>query len=137
LSLTDVIPSPYRQFAGAAILVGLAAGSFGYGFVKGDDHGSQKYVAQMLAETKTAIRVVQQQGAITVQVVDHYITRILQVKQNTQELQNDVRKDLQMDYNLSLPASFRLLHDTAASGSLPTSPAGAATTPATAAEAAR
>jgi hypothetical protein len=73
------------SWAKYAIVLALIAGLVGYGWYRGDKHGSAKLDAYKVAQAKVAAKIVVKQAEVTTQVVTEYIhdTRIIHEKAAT------------------------------------------------------
>jgi len=82
----------------------------------------------VLVNAKKEIQViVQKQEVITERVVTKYITKIKEVRETNEQIQNLITTE--NDHMCTLPESFRVLHDAAAEGTVPNATAAADGTP--------
>ena len=90
------------------------------GFAWGCHHLINIGRQQVLAENqKAAIKIVTKQGAVTTQVVDHYIKVKGETLTVTKEVEKEVVKYAEANTGLCLDADWRRLHDSAALNTLP------------------
>ena len=71
-ALLTVFSGPWAWAARLSIYAALVAAIFGFGWVKGDEHGTEKLTEYVGKQAKQAASVVVKQGAVTEKVVDHY-----------------------------------------------------------------
>lgn len=112
--LIPFLPAIYRWAAIAAV----GAALFGYGWIKGDSHGTEKlteYIGKQAVET---VRVARVRGDVTTRIEIKYLP--MQAKESviTETIQKEVIVYVpSTDPDLS--SGFRELHDAAAEGRLP------------------
>lgn len=113
-ALTALVPWPYRVLA----LILLAVALVGFGWVKGADQVHAEWDAAVLKQNLTTARVQKKQAEATVQVVTKYIDRVRVVQVAGDTIIKEVPQYVPSDSCL-LPAGFRVLHDAAASNTVP------------------
>ena len=126
------VPLWFRLLA----LAGLIAALFGYGWMKGAQHGERRLAAAESKALKEGVRIVTLRGAVTTRIETKYLPQIARTEVITETIVREVPVYVaRTDPDLS--PGFRVLHDAAAAGRVPdpASLADAATVPAqTAAE---
>ena len=102
--------------------LGLAVGGmcFGYGYHRGI-RNLWEYQAE---QARAAIPVIVKQGAVTERVVTKYRDRIVRVKGDTVTLTKEVTVYVPASADPVLPAGWLLLHDAAATSTVPPAPDG-------------
>jgi len=120
----SLIPLPYRILAYVLIALALIA----FGWVKGNDHGSQKLFDYQAKEAAEVVRIVTARGQVTEKVVTKYIKVAGETKVITQTIEKEVSG--YANTGLALDSDWRRLHDAAALNRVPAAPSGtdAATT---------
>jgi hypothetical protein len=122
-ALLTVFSGPWAWAARLAIYAALVAAIFGFGWVKGDEHGTEKLTEYVGAQAKQSAAVVVKQGAVTEKVVDHYIQVAGKTKTVVQYVDREVTKYAESNPGNCLDAEWRRLHDAAATNTIP-GPAG-------------
>jgi hypothetical protein len=117
--LLTLIPGPYRWLVLAALALALVA----FGWVKGNQHGTQKLTDYQAAQVLATEKVIVKQGKITERVVTEYVEVKTKAQVVTQTIQTQVTKYAEAAPRLTLDANWVRLHDSAALGALP-DPAG-------------
>lgn len=112
--------------------VGILAGVFGFGWMKGSGHVQAKWDAANLSATVVNAQHGKRQAEVTTQVVTQYVDRWRTVHDAGQAIIKEVPVYVPAD-SPALPGGFRLLHDAAATGQLPDA-AGSADAPAVTAQ---
>lgn len=102
--------------------LGLAVGGmcFGYGYHRGI-RNLWEYQAE---QARAAIPVIVKQGAVTERVVTKYRDRIVKVKGETQFITKEIVRYVPASADPVLPAGWLLLHDAAATSTIPAAPEG-------------
>lgn len=123
MSLTDLIPLPYRLLA----LALLAAALLGFGWVKGAAHVQARWDAATAEQSSVVARIQQRQAEATVKVVTQYVDRVRTVREAGETIIKEVPiyVTAQSDAACTLDHGFVRLHDAAAQGAIP-DPAGPA-----------
>ena len=87
-----IFTGPYALLAkwGVIALLAVAAGTFGW--VKGNDHGTQKLLDYQAKQAEASIKVIVKQGAATERVVVKYRDRIKMVEGVTTTIEKEVTK---------------------------------------------
>ena len=121
--------NPLALFAGPmgalykwGVIALLAAAIGAYGWVKGNEHGTQKLIDYQGAQAVASIKVIARQGAVTERVVKEYV----KVKGKTETVTKTVKEEVKI-YVDSKPLALACyldnrwlrLHDAAAVGALP------------------
>lgn len=121
--------NPLALFAGPmgalykwGVIALLAAATGAYGWIKGNEHGTQKLIDYQGAQAVASIKVIARQGAVTERVVKEYV----KVKGKTEVVTNTVREEV-IKYVDSKPLALACyldnrwvrLHDAAAVGAIP------------------
>lgn len=116
MGLLSVIPIQYRIIAYLVVALALIA----FGWVKGNDHGSQKLFDYQAAEAKEAVRIVTARGAVTERVVTEYIKVEGKTKTVTETVAKEVVRyeTLKLDRAMLSVAAVGL-HDSAAANTVP------------------
>lgn len=117
-----VFSGPYALFARLCVLVVVALSFVAYGWVKGDEHGTQKLIDYQSKQVTESSKVIAKQGAATVRVETQYV----KVKGNTKVVTETVEKEV-TKYVDSKPLALACmldnrwlrLHDSAATGAIP------------------
>jgi hypothetical protein len=112
--LTGVLPWYWR----AAALILVAAGLFGFGYVRGKVSVQDEWDAA-IANQRVRIGIVKQkQAEATVRIVTDYVERVRVVKEKGATLIREVPKyvTLNNDTACAIPAGFVRLHNSAAVG---------------------
>lgn len=102
----------------AVILLGTAAG-WGY------HRGVLQLYDYQVKQATAAVKVITRQGAVTTKIVTRYIRAKARAEQTQQTTHEEVVRYEKSNPGLCLDARWRLLHDSAASGTLPPAPSGA------------
>ena len=116
MGLLSLVPLPYRLLAIALLALAL----FGFGWVKGNAHGTEKLTEYIGQQAKEAVRIVTKRGEVTTQVVTKYI----EVAAKTKTASDAVEKGVTNYGTLKLDKSFLSvaavsLHDSAADNGIP------------------
>ncbi len=116
------IPSvPARLFG--ILLVALALAAFGW--VKGNEHGTQKLIDYQGAQAAAAVKIVAAQGAVTTRVEGRVRERIRIVREAGETIVKEVPNHVtpEADAACAVNRGFVRLHDAAAAGQIPGPPA--------------
>lgn len=118
-AITALFGGPYALLAKWGVIALLVASFGGWCWFKGNEHGTAKLTEYIGEQAKEGARVVVKQGKVTERVVTKYIT----VTAKTQATGDTVKKEVQ-DYAKAnagdcLDPRWRLLHDAAATQSVP------------------
>jgi hypothetical protein len=119
----SVIPWPWRMLALAA----FAAALLGFGWIKGASHVQAQWDAATQRQTLQVATVRQHQAEATVKVVTEYIDRVRIVREKGETIIKEVPVyvPVQADAACRINRGFVRLHDAAAAGELPDTPADA------------
>lgn len=118
---------PYGLLAKWGVITLLCASLFGYGWVKGNQHGTLKLTEYQGAQAVATVKVIMRQGAATERVVTQYV----KIKGATQVVTETIEKEV-VKYAESKPLALACLldnrwlrlHDAAALGTVPPPAAG-------------
>lgn len=119
--MISLIPTPWK--VGAAFAFAVAA--FSAGVVVGTRHEQSARADEVARMAQSAIRTQKAQSAVTEKVVTQYVDRVKIVHAQGETIIKEIPKYVPND-SCSLPAGFRLLHDSAATGASLPDPAGIA-----------
>ncbi len=98
----------------------LVIGIFGYGYVKGNQHGTAKLADYQAAQLAKATIIVTKQGAVTERVVTKYVKTAGETKTVTNTIEKEIIRYESAKLDLCpLSNGFVSLHDSAALGSVP------------------
>ena len=115
MNLLSLVPLPYRILA-----IGLACVAlFGYGWFKGNAHGTQKLIDYQAEEAKEAVRIAKAREVVTTQVVTKYVQQAAKTQVVTQTVEKEVVRYADANPGSCLDVGWRRLHDAAATNSLP------------------
>ncbi len=128
-ALTALVPWPYRVLA----LILLAVALVGFGWVKGADQVHAEWDAAVLKQNLTTARVQKKQAEVTTEVVTKYIDRVKVVHDKGDVIIKEVPVYVKNDVDVVLSGGFRVLHDSAASNTVP-DPASVANAPSVSAQ---
>lgn len=117
-ALLSIVPWWERLAAIAA----LCAALFGFGWLKGAEHGERKLDAIQAAALKEGARIVTVRGAVTTKVETKYVPQIAKAQVITETIVKEVPVYV-YPTDPDLPGRFRVFHDAAAAGRVP-DPAG-------------
>lgn len=109
-----ILPLPYRLLAYLALGVAL----FGFGFLKGCEHGEKELNAERGKAATETIRLAKARTVVTEKIVIKYLPAITKIETITET----IVKETPVYVPLSDPpvsGGFRVLHDAAALGQLP------------------
>lgn len=113
--LTSVLPWWWR-WAGLALIV---VGSMGYGWMKGDQHGTKKLTDFQGKQAIAAQKIIVRQGEITERVVTEYQDRVVKGDTITKTIEKKVTEYVEskpLTLSCALDAGWIGLHDAAALG---------------------
>ena len=118
-----------------AIFLAVAA-LYGFGWYQGASSVQERWQAERVEHANVLAKLSAQQAHVTTQVVTEYVDRIKVVREKGKTIVEKVAVYVPID-SCDLPAGFRVLHDAAASGTIPGPAVGAdaAAVPASAAAA--
>ena len=127
LSALTIFTGPYGMLFKWGVIGVLCAALFGFGWVKGNQHGTEKLTKYQGEQAVASIKVITRQGVATERVV----TEFVKVKGKTETVTKTVEKEV-IKYVESKPLTLACqldnrwvrLHDSAAAGSIPPPAAG-------------
>lgn len=121
--------NPLAIFAGSygllikwGIIAAIAAAVGGYGWVKGNEHGTAKLTAYQGAQAIASLKVITKQGAVTERVVTEYVDRVKTRAGTVQTIEKEVTKYVEskpLALACLLDVRWVRLHDAAAAGTVP------------------
>lgn len=114
MNLLAAVPWPWRL---AAIAL-MAAGCVAYGYVKGSAAVQGRWDLATAKETTATVRVIIKQGEVTERIVTQYVDRVKVIREVGATIVKEVPIYVPAD-SPDLPGGFRLLHDAAATGTVP------------------
>lgn len=109
-----LISMPYRILA--VVVLGLALVAFGW--VKGAESVQRKIDDMVMKAAKEGVRIVTLRGAVTTKIETKYLPQIARQQVITETILKEVPIYVPTS-TADLPGGFRLLHDSAATGSIP------------------
>lgn len=112
--MMTLIPAPYRWLALAALAVAL----FGAGWLKGAASVQSDWDDANAKQAKKTAETVVKQAEATVEVVTKYVDRVKVVREKGETITKEVSVYVPVD-SCPLSGGFRLLHDAAATNTLP------------------
>lgn len=115
---------PYAMLARAGIVVLILAAAFAAGWVKGNQHGTQKLIDYQGAQAVASIKVIARQTKATERVLTKYLERVKLVEGATTTIEKEVTKYVDskpLALACMLDNRWVRLHD-AAAGALPPAP---------------
>jgi hypothetical protein len=116
--ITALIPPQYRILARAIVLVGAAVSLFAWGWFKGSANVQRDWDTERLQTANAIAKLEAQQSQVTTKVITEYVDRVKIVREKGRTITNEVVKYVPSD-TCNLPGGFRVLHDAAASNTLP------------------
>ena len=112
--LTAAVPG-LPAWAWRVIAYGLLiAALVGFGWVKGNEHGTQKLTDFQAEQAMADAKIIVKQGAVTERIVTRYIKVKGETQTVTQEIQKEVTRYVETAPRLVLDADWVRLHDRAA-----------------------
>ena len=120
--LTALLPWWWR-WAGLALIV---VGSMGYGWMKGDQHGTKKLTDFQGQQAIAAQKIITRHGEITERVVMQYRDRVVKGDTITKTIEKKVTEYVEskpLALSCMLDSRWVRLHDAAAIGEIPDSAA--------------
>lgn len=115
MGLLSIVPLPYRLLAYALAALAL----FAFGWVKGNDHGTQKLTEYVGKQAVEAVRIITKRGAVTTQVITKYIEVAGKTKVVTETVEKEVVKYADANPGSCLDYGWGRLHDVAALNRVP------------------
>ena len=119
-----IFSGQYAMLARAGVVVLILAAAFGAGWVKGNQHGTQKLTDYQGAQALASIKVIIKQGAVTERVLTKYLERVKLVEGATTTIEKEVTKYVDskpLALACMLDNRWVRLHD-AAAGAIPPAP---------------
>lgn len=114
-----IFTGPYALIAKWAVLGLLCLALFAFGWVKGDEHGTQKLVDYVAGQVKEAVRINTARQAATAKVVTEYVQVAGKTEVVTQTITKEVFKYADANPGYCLDAAWGRLHDAAALNTVP------------------
>lgn len=112
--LTNLVPLPYRVLA----LILLAVALVGFGWVKGATHVQSEWDSVNSRQAAKVAVVRQKQAEATVQVLTKFVDRVKYIHETGDAIIKEIPNYVSTD-SCVLSGGFRVLHDAAARGDLP------------------
>lgn len=117
-----IFTGPYALLAKWAVIAALAVAVGGYGWVKGNEHGTAKLTEYIGKQAVESAKIVVKQGAVTERVVTKYLDRVKLAEGVTTTIEKEVTRYVEskpLALACMLDNRWLRLHDGAASGSVP------------------
>jgi len=126
--LFAAVPGGYKWLAALALVAALLA----FGWIKGAAHVQGRWDAEAAAQTLRAARIETRQAEATVKVVTEYVDRVRVVREKAQTIIKEIPVYVtqEADSACVVPHGFVVVHDAAASNTLPPPPGPADAAPA-------
>jgi hypothetical protein len=126
LFLATLFSGPWAIVARFAALAIAISGIFGYGWIKGNEHGTAKLAAYQGEQAIASAKLVVVQGAVTTRVEKAYIDRVKTVKEKGDAIIQTVPIYITAENDSACYVSngARIVHDSAAINTLPAPPSG-------------
>ena len=128
MDIMTVFSGPYAILARVVVWVVLISSLIGYGFFKGNEHGTQKLINYVGEQATASVKLVAKQTAVTEKIVTEYVKVAGKTKIVHDTIQTEVTKYVDskpLALSCMLDERWVRLHDSAAAGTVPP-PAGAA-----------
>jgi hypothetical protein len=122
--LTKALPLPSLPMRAIAVLL-VALALVAFGWVKGDEHGTQKLIDYQGAQAVAAVKIAAAQGAVTTRVEVRVRERVRIVREAGETIVKEVPVYVtpEADAACAVNRGFVRLHDAAAAGEIPGPPA--------------
>lgn len=119
--LTGLFSGPYAILARIALYGLLVIALVGYGFFKGNEHGTAKLDTYLAKQASETARITVARSAVTERIVTQYITKTVpQTQVVTNTVENEVIKYVDANpTGMCIDARWLGLHNSAASNTLP------------------
>ena len=101
------------------IIALIGAALFGFGWVRGNEHGTAKLSEYIGKQAEEAVRIVTKRGEITVQVITKYVKVQAKTADVAKAVDEGVKEYAKRNRGFTLDTEFRSLHDRAALNALP------------------
>lgn len=122
-----IFTGPYALLAKWAVIGIVLLSAFGTGWVKGNQHGTQKLTDYQAKQATESVKVIVKQGATTERVVIQYVKVAGQTKVVTNTIEKEVERYVEgkpLALSCMLDNRWVRLHDSAATGAVPPAAAG-------------
>ncbi|MDT3735563.1 MAG: hypothetical protein ROZ00_05010 [Denitratisoma sp.] len=121
--LTKALPLPSLPMRAIGILL-VALALVAFGWVKGNEHGTQKLIDYQGAQAKAAVKIAAAQGAVTTRVEVRVRERIRIVREAGETIVKEVPVYVtpEADAACAVTRGFVRLHNAAAAGEIPGPP---------------
>jgi hypothetical protein len=119
MNLIAVFAGPYAALAKWGVIALLCAAIFGFGWVKGNQHGTGKLTEYQGAQAVASAALVVKQGKVTERIVTKYVKVRGETQTVTQTVEKEVVRYAESNPGLCLDADWRRLHDAAALNTVP------------------
>lgn len=125
-SALTLFSGPYALLARWAVLGLACAALFGYGWFKGNEHGTEKLTKYVQEQALATQRVIVKQGAVTETVRTEYVNKVKVIKEKGNEITKlvPVYVTVADDDACHVNTGFRVVHDAAAGNIVPPPPSG-------------
>ena len=119
MNLLAIFTGPYALLAkwGVIALLGLAI--FLTGWVKGNQHGTNKLTDYQVKQATEAVRIARGRDVVTTQVVTKYIKVKGETEVVTKTVEKEVIKYAEANPGYCFDPAWRVLHDAAAANTVP------------------
>lgn len=115
----EIFSGPYAMLARAGVIALVAVALFGYGWFKGNVHGTEKLTKYQSSQAAESTRINRAREIVTERVVNHYIKVAGETKVVTQTIENEVTKYVQANVDTGiLSVAAVSLHNAAASNTI-------------------
>ena len=124
MNLLSVFTGPYALLAKWGVILALGIALFGTGWVKGNQHGTEKLTRYIGEQAIAAVKIAKAQVILTEKIRYKYITKQAEAKVVTKYIDREVTKYAESNTGVCLDPEFRRLHDAAALGIVPAATSG-------------
>lgn len=115
---------PYALLARFVAFGLLLLSVFGYGWFKGNEHGTEKLTDYIGKQATASAKIIAKQTVVTEKVRTEYVNRVKVIKEKGDEITKVVPLYVLDDDACHVNTGFRVVHDAAASNTLPPPPSG-------------
>jgi hypothetical protein len=124
--LTTLFSGPWAVVARFAALGIAIAGIFGYGWIKGNQHGTEKLTAYQAEQALATAKVIIKQGEVTETIRTKYVDRVKTIKEAGDAIIQAVPIYIttQNDSACVINRGAQRLHDSAAANTVPATASG-------------
>jgi len=114
-----IFAGPYAALAKWAVIGILCLALFAFGWVKGDEHGTQKLVDYVAGQVKEGVRINAARQAATAKVIVKYVEVAGATQVVTETVEKEVVRYADANPGVCLDPDWRRLHDAAAANTIP------------------